>query len=144
MADQLPMTAIMQQLMLQTLQKTAIALPFAQDIFLLETHIAGLHYYDIKNLSTPLQLADALLLRREPDNVHDELAIIVLTVTAHKLGYLPKFRNPVLARLMDAGKSMVAEVAQLKAGDNAATAYAHKSIDPTAIVDVRLRISLRE
>ncbi len=144
MADQLPMTAIMQQLMLQTLQKTAIALPFTQDIFLLETHIAGLRYYDIKNLSTPLQLTDALLLRREPDNVHDELAIIVLTVTAQKLGYLPKFRNPVLARLMDAGKSLVAEVAQLKAGDNAATAYAHKSTDPTAIVDVRLRISLRE
>jgi hypothetical protein len=144
MTDQLPMTAIMQQLMLQTLQKTAITLPFAQDIFLLETHIAGLRYYDIKNLSTPLQLTDALLLRREPNNVHDELAIVILTVTAQKLGYLPKFRNPVLARLMDAGKSLVAEVAQLKAGDNTATAYAHKSIDPTAIVDVRLRISLRE
>jgi len=112
--------------------------------FLLETHIAGLHYYDIKNLSTPLQLADALLLRREPDNANDELAIVVLTVTAQKLGYLPKFRNPILARLMDAGKSMVAEVAQLKAGDNAATAYAGKATDPAAIVDVRLRISLRE
>ena len=101
MTNQLPMTALMQQLMLQTLQKTAITLPFAQDIFLLETHIAGLHYYDIKNLSIPLQLADALLLRREPDNANDELAIVVLTVTAQKLGYLPKFRNPVLARLMD-------------------------------------------
>ncbi len=144
MADQLPMTAIMQQLMLQTLQKTAIALPFAQDIFLLETHIAGLRYYDIKNLSMPLQLAYTLMLRREPDNVHDELAIVVLTVTAQKLGYLPKFRNPVLARLMDAGKSLVAEVAQLKAGDNTASAYARKATDPTAIVDVRLRISLRE
>ncbi len=33
-----------------------------------------------------LQLADALLLRREPDNVHDELAIVVLTVTAQKVG----------------------------------------------------------
>ena len=103
-----------------------------------------MHYYDIKNLSTPLQLADALLLRREPDNVHDELAIVILTVTAQKLGYLPKFRNSVLARLMDAGKSMVAEVAQLKASDNTATAYARKATDPTAIVDVRLRISLRE
>ena len=69
---------------------------------------------------------------------------MVLTVTAQKLGYLPKFRNPVLARLMDAGKSLVAEVAQLKASDNAATAYAHKATDSVAIVDVRLRISLRE
>ncbi|MEI6069132.1 MAG: HIRAN domain-containing protein [Methylococcaceae bacterium] len=123
MADQLPMTAIMQQLMLQTLQKTAIALPFAQDIFLLETHIAGLRYYDIKNLSMPLQLAYTLMLRREPDNVHDELAIVVLTVTAQKLGYLPKFRNTVLARLMDAGKSLVAEVAQVKLGNDTVPAY---------------------
>ena len=144
MTDQVPMTTFMQQLMLQTLQKTAIALPFAQDIFLLETHIAGLHYYDIKNLSTPLQLADALLLRREPDNANDELAIVILTVSAQKLGYLPKFRNQVLARLMDAGKSMVAEVTQLKAADNTASTYAPKSIDPTTIIDVRLRISLRE
>jgi hypothetical protein len=138
------MTTLMQQLMLQTLQKTNIALPFSQDIFLLETHIAGLHYYDIKNHSTSLQLADALLLRREPDNVNDELAIVILTVSAQKLGYLPKFRNQVLARLMDAGKSMVAEVTQLKAADNTASAYAPKSIDPTTIIDVRLRISLRE
>jgi hypothetical protein len=103
-----------------------------------------LHYYDIKNHSTSLQLADALLLRREPDNVNDELAIVILTVSAQKLGYLPKFRNQVLARLMDAGKSMVAEVTQLKAADNTASAYAPKSIDPTTIIDVRLRISLRE
>ena len=33
MTNQLPMTNLMQQLMLQTLQKTAIAVPFAQDIF---------------------------------------------------------------------------------------------------------------
>lgn len=144
MTDQLPITTLTQQLMLRTLEKTAIALPFAQDIFLLETHVAGLRYYDIKNLSTPLQLTDILLLRREPGNVNDKLAIEVLTVTAQKLGYLPKFRNPVLARLMDAGKSLVAEVAQIKFGDNTVTAYWSKSSDVTLIVDVRLKISLRE
>ena len=144
MTDQLPITTMTQQLMLRTLQKTAIALPFAQDIFLLETHIAGLHYYDIKNLTTPLQLTDVLLLRREPGNVHDELAIAVLTVTAQKLGYVPRYRNPVLARLMDAGKSLVAEVAQIKPGDDAVPAYWSESTDGMAFVDVRLRISLRE
>ena len=144
MTDQLPITTMTQQLMLRTLQKTAIALPFAQDIFLLETHIAGLRYYDIKNLTTPLQQTDALLLRREPGNFHDELAIAVLTVTAQKLGYVPKYRNPVLARLMDAGKALVAEVAQIKPGDDAVPAYWSESTDGMAFVDVRLRISLRE
>jgi hypothetical protein len=130
--------------MLRTLQKTAIALPFGQDIFLLETHVAGLRYYDIKNLPTPPQLTDVLLLRREPDNVHDELAIEVLTVMAQKLGYLPKFRNPVLARLMDAGKLLVAEVAQITFGDDTVPADLSESTDGTAIIDVRLIISLRE
>jgi hypothetical protein len=144
MTGQLPISTLTQQLMLRTLQKTAIALPFAQDIFLLETHVAGLRYYDIKNLSTPLQLTDVLLLRREPGNVHDELAIEVLTVMAQKLGYVPKFRNPVLARLMDAGKALVAEVAQIKLDDNTVPAYLSKSTDGTRFVDVRLKISLRE
>ena len=144
MTDLLPMTTMTQQLMLRTLQKTAIALPFTQDIFLLETHIAGLRYYDIKNLSTPLQLTDVIQLRREPGNVHDELAIVVLTVTAQKLGYLPRHRNPVLARLMDAGKSLVAEVAQIKFGDDTVPAYLSELTDGTAIIDVRLKISLRE
>jgi len=73
-----------------------------------------------------------------------ELAIIVLTMTEQKLGYLPKFRNPVFARLMDAGKSLVTEVAQIKFGDDTVPAYLSESTDGTAIVDVRLRISLRE
>lgn len=144
MTDLLPMTTLTQQLMLRTMQKTAIALPFAQDIFLLETHIAGLRYYDIKNLPTPMQVADTLLLRREPDNAHDQLAIAVLTTTAQKLGFIPKHRNPVLARLMDAGKSLVAEVALLKFGDDTVPGYLQESTAGTEIVDVRLRISLRE
>ena len=144
MTDLLPMTTLTQQLMLRTLQKTAIALPFAQDIFLLETHIAGLRYYDIKNLPTPMQVADTLLLRREPDNVHDQLAIAVLTTTAQKLGFIPKYRNPILARLMDAGKSLVAEVALFKLGDDTVPGYLQESAAGTAIVDVRFRISLQE
>ena len=144
MTDLLPVTTLTQQLMLQTLQKTAIALPFAQDIFLLETHIAGLRYYGIKILPAPLQLGDALLLRREPGNIHDELAIAVFTLAEQKLGYVPKFRNPVLARLMDAGKSLVAEVGQLKLGNDTVPAYLAESTEGTAIIDVRLKISLRE
>lgn len=132
----LPANALVQQLMLLTLEKKSIALPFAKDIFLLETHVAGLNYYEINTLNAPLTVAEPLLLRREPNNPHDSLAIIVLTGSSQKIGYVPRHRNPILARLMDAGKVLVAEVASLQL-DNAA-------LSSKAIAEVRLNISLRE
>ncbi|MCX7066536.1 MAG: HIRAN domain-containing protein [Methylococcales bacterium] len=144
MTDLLPMTTLTQQLMQRTLQKTAIALPFAQDIFLLETHVAGLHYYDIKNLHEALKITDVLQLCREPSNSHDELAIEIFTLSRQKLGYVPKFRNPVLARLMDAGKLLVAEVASIQFGNDRMSGYRQEDDSNTAIVDVRLKIALRE
>jgi hypothetical protein len=144
MTELLPMTTLTQQLMQRTLQKTAIALPFAQDIFLLETHVAGLHHYDIKNLHEPLKVADVLQLFREPSNSHDELAIEVFTLSRQKLGYVPKFRNPVLARLMDAGKLLIAEVASIQFGNDRMSDYQQEDDSKTTIVDVRFKIALRE
>jgi hypothetical protein len=54
-----------------------------------------------------------LTLRREPSNAHDALAIEVLLMDGYKLGYVPMPRNPVLARLMDAGKALIAEIVQV-------------------------------
>jgi hypothetical protein len=144
MSQLLPYTDLTQQLMLRTLNQTAIALPFAKDIFLLETHVAGLRYYQIKSLGSPLQIADRLQLRREPSNSHDELAIAVFTCTDHKLGYIPRHRNPILARLMDAGKSLVAQVASIQSGDDTLPSYRQDNSSGTAIIDVRLKISLDE
>ena len=132
----LPTNDLVQQLMLLTLEKKAIALPFAKDIFLLETHVAGLTYYEINTLNEPLTIAEPLLLRREPDNPLDSLAIIVLARTNQKLGYVPRHRNPVLARLMDAGKTLIAEVASLQVGNAA--------LSSKEITEVRLNISMRE
>ena len=132
----LPVNELVQQLMLKTLNQQTIALPFAKDIFLLETHVAGLNYYEINTLKQPLILAEPLLLRREPENPHDSLAIMVLTRAEQKLGYVPRYRNPILARLMDAGKTLIVEVASLLVDDAA--------LSGVAIAEVRLNISLRE
>ena len=67
--------------MQRSLQQIAIKLPFAKDIFLIETHIAGLRYYNIKQVTETLQVCDLLQLRREQSNAHDELAIEVFTQT---------------------------------------------------------------
>jgi len=60
------------------------------------------------------------------------------------LGYVPKFRNPVLARLMDAGKLLVAEVASIQFSNDRMSGFQQADDGDTAIVDVRLKIALRE
>ncbi len=117
----------------RTLERRVIALPFARDIFLIETHVAGLIHHQYETCSTSLNPGAPLLLRRERGNPHDELAIEILTGEGIKLGYVPRHRNPVLARLMDAGKLLVAEVASIRHD----TQWGNGT-------DVRLWISLRE
>jgi len=51
-----------------------------------------------------------LVLRREPGNENDKMAICVETLDGKKLGYVPKGENKILARLMDAGKMLSARV----------------------------------
>ncbi|NLT71222.1 MAG: restriction endonuclease [Verrucomicrobiaceae bacterium] len=86
----------------------ALEAPFAKEIFLIETHIAGTTHVPIRAIEPTLQPGVALVLRREPDNPHDPLAIPILTESGQKVGYVPRDRNEILARLMDAGKFLFA------------------------------------
>ncbi len=113
MSANLPIVVVTKELMQRTIGSNAIALPFARDIFLLETHIAGIVHHQAGCITTQLSSGMALCLRRELSNQHDALAIEVLTVDGVKLGYVPRNRNPVLARLMDAGKLLLVEIAQI-------------------------------
>jgi hypothetical protein len=104
MTTNLPVSVITQQLMKRTVDGHAIALPFTRDIFLLETHVAGIPHYQLGSVSAQVVVGAQLCLRREPSNIHDDLAIEVLTTDGIKIGYVPQRANTVLARLMDAGK----------------------------------------
>jgi hypothetical protein len=82
-----------------------IGKPFSKQIYLISASIAGLYYVDnIENIIDGIKLESRLLFIREPDNQHDELAILVKDQNGNKLGYVPRGKNPILARLMDAGK----------------------------------------
>lgn len=70
----------------KTLGDTLLALPFACDIFLLETHVAGMCYYAADEAIPPLAVGAPLHLRCEPGNPHDELAIEIFTANGDKLG----------------------------------------------------------
>lgn len=54
-----------------------------------------------------------LCLERECENQHDRWATKVLTLDRQFLGYLPARKNQSVARLMDAGKIITAEVADI-------------------------------
>lgn len=82
---------------------------FSREILVLRTIVAGTSYRNIHTVEKQL-LADTLLqLQRETDNEHDELAIKVL-LDKELLGYIPRSKNEVLARLMDAGKCFTAKI----------------------------------
>jgi hypothetical protein len=88
-----------------------LPMPFVKEIFLISCHIAGTSYSkDIDKIEKELHLNDILLLRRDPKNPHDELAILVLDEKGRKLGYVPQAQNEVIARLMDAGKLIFGKI----------------------------------
>ena len=81
-----------------------LPMPFVSEIFLLDCHVAGTTHVDLTEIEGRLTVEDLLVFKREPDNPHDPLAILILDMEGHKLGYVPRVKNEVLARLMDAGK----------------------------------------
>lgn len=79
--------------------------PFQREIFLIDTHVAGTTYVeDIDAIEENIVKGTKLNFFREKDNKYDELAIIIKDEKGNKIGYVPKDKNEVLARLMDAGK----------------------------------------
>lgn len=117
------------QLMGVTAGTADIPMPFGREIFLLRVDVAGTAYYDIKSVAETLEVGQELVLKREPDNPHDALAIEILTLGQMKLGYVPRADNPVLARLMDAGKTLSARLAGCGSQDEAAEGWIEASLD---------------
>ena len=94
-----------------------IPMPFVKEVFLLESEVVGTGFVDgIERKTAGIAPGDVLELRREPQNRHDELAIQVLNGDREKIGFVPRKVNPILARLMDAGKSLYAKVREVRGG----------------------------
>lgn len=89
---------------------------FSRDILLLSTDIAGLMHQDPYEILEAVVTGDLLQLKREPANEHDNLAIAVWKGSI-KCGYVPRKKNEVLARLMDAGKTVFAKVVEIDEED---------------------------
>lgn len=84
--------------------KDGLPIPSIKEIFLIETHIAGTSYLNLKEIEKQLNTNDFLKFMREVENKYDSLAILIFDQHGNKLGYVPREQNSILARLMDAGK----------------------------------------
>lgn len=110
MTDALVTKSNLLNLLSNTGNTACLPQPFARDILLLETYIAGTSWRNLTGVYDTLHIGDELIMRREPDNAHDTLAIKVLTRDEIHIGYIPRAKNEVLSNLMDAGKLLCARV----------------------------------
>ena len=93
--------------------------PFSRQIYLISASIAGAFYVDgIYELLDKIIPGTKLRFVREPDNKYDKLAILVKDQDDNKLGYVPREKNPILARLMDAGKLIYGTVKTINDDDS--------------------------
>jgi hypothetical protein len=78
--------------------------PFAREIMLIACQVAGTSYRDLEEVEPGIEPGMFLVLKREPENRHDALAIGIFDEAGHDLGYVPRVKNEALAHLLDAGK----------------------------------------
>lgn len=81
-----------------------------RSILVLKTAVAGLYFHvdqdsdEGRELMESLTPGTELRLFRDTDNEHDKWAISVYTSDDRELGYVTRFKNETIARLMDHGK----------------------------------------
>ncbi len=86
--------------------------PLKTEIHLFDTYVAGTTYLKDTSVLDEISAGDKLTLMRE-DNPYDNNAILIL-FNKKKLGYVPAKDNIVFARLMDAGKYLIAKIKKIE------------------------------
>lgn len=82
---------------------------FKKEILVLECLVAGTSFRQLTNVEASLSATVRLDVKREFNNEFDPFAVS-LHFTDTKVGYIPKDKNEVIARLMNAGKSFSATI----------------------------------
>ncbi len=77
-----------------------------------ECEVAGIRYQDLSVIEENLSIGGRVTLTREPDNKFDYFAISVWNMKNKKLGYIPRRENIILARLIDADKTLEAFIVE--------------------------------
>ena len=91
--------------------------PLIREIHLFDTYVAGTTHLEDQSVLDDIKVEDKLFLLRESDNKFDSNAIVIKTESQKKLGYIPEQDNIIFARLMDAGKLLIAKVKSMDIWD---------------------------
>jgi hypothetical protein len=105
-------------LLLALLAPPALAQPTVR-LVVQSSPLAGFRYHAAEELWGELRLGDALTLERERDNPHDANAVSVAW-RGHKLGYVPRRENALLAWGLDRGEGLRARISRLRPHPNPA------------------------
>lgn len=81
-----------------------------KEILVLECIVAGTSFRKLDEVEAELKSEVKLQVKREAKNKFDEWAV-ALVFNKTKVGYIPRDKNEVIARLMDAGKQFFAVIA---------------------------------
>jgi hypothetical protein len=79
--------------------------------------VAGFQFHRGDIVWPFLTVGAPLELMREPNNSHDTNAVAVY-YHDHKLGYVPRGDNSVIAQMLDRGESLKATIIQLSEGED--------------------------
>lgn len=101
-----------------TLTTRGVRTAAPRETLLARMRVAGTAYYDAGAVADRLRPGHRLALRRQPQNRYDALAIEILGPEGHKLGYVPRQRNEMPARLIDAGKRLSARAESIEQRGN--------------------------
>ena len=102
--------------LVQTIDKQGIGemlKPLVREIHLFDSYVAGTTHLEDDSVLEKIRPEDKLRLQRE-DNKFDSNAILLFTEEGQKLGYVPERDNIIFARLMDAGKMLVAKIKKIE------------------------------
>jgi len=81
--------------------------------------LAGFRYHEAPEIWSELRVGDPLTLERERDNPHDPSAVSVAW-RGHKLGYVPRRENALVAWSLDRGERLHARISRLTSHPNPA------------------------
>lgn len=89
-----------------------------KQISLLGFFIAGYQYYEGEKTEHLLAAGSPLRLQREPGNTYDKNAV-ALYFNTHKLGFVPRASNEIVANLLDQNIPLTAKIAEVNREEGA-------------------------
>ena len=87
--------------------------PLPKEIHLFDSFVAGTTHLADPSVLETIKVGDKLS-RMLDNNKFDSNAVMILTDEKKKLGYVPEKDNIIFARLMDAGKLLIARIIKIE------------------------------